>query len=36
MALWAFVYQDVAVNEWLMEDSYRFLMEDGSSWILEA
>ena len=36
MSLWVFVYQDVAVDEWLMEDGSRFLTEDGSSWILEA
>jgi hypothetical protein len=36
MSLWVFVYQGVVADEWLMEDSFRFLTEDGSSWVLEA
>ncbi len=38
MSLWVLVYQGVdASTEWLQEDGYRFLLEDGSgSWLLEA
>lgn len=37
MSLWTLVHQDVTVDEWLLEDGFRFMLEDGSgSWVLEA
>jgi hypothetical protein len=37
MSLWVFCYQKPAVNEWLLEDSDRWLLEDGSGyWLLES
>lgn len=37
MSLWVYVYQASSANEWLTEDGFRFMLEDGSGfWLLEA